>query len=143
MVAVLIIIDTETEMKQDELRQRGWKTIASVKADSEGKFSFQMAVPTDWVKSRKQKVMAVVTDSHGNIVQTSNTIDILVRKPSGSCPKCYSPTYPTGKSRRVRTTFTASVSHSPLKMEWKYEKEHQCTKCRRKFPESLISSYEE
>jgi hypothetical protein len=135
-------MDSEAEMKDDQLRQQGWKLIASTRADSEGKWSFQMKVPPEWV-GKKQKVMAVVKDEQGNILQQSGTITILVRRPSGSCPKCYNPTYPTGGTRRIRKKLTASVSHSPLAMEWTYEKEHQCTKCRRKFPQPLISPYDE
>ena len=133
-------LDIVIEMRHDELERLGWKKIASTRADSEGRFKVGITM----TKPGRYKFIATETDENGNIVQSSNRVDVFVRKPSGSCPKCYSATYLTGKSRRIPFKLKASLGKNPeIGKEWKYEKEHQCIKCRRKFPQSLILPYEE
>jgi hypothetical protein len=113
-----------------------------MRADSKGNFKGTMRFDG---KPGKHKIFAVATDKDSNIIQESNTVEIFVRKPSGSCPRCFAPVYPTGKTSRTPAKLKAglSIRDTGISKEWTYERQNQCTKCRRKFPDSLVLPYEE
>jgi len=80
-------------------------------------------------------------NEEGKVISKSGIVEVYVRKPSGRCPQCGEATYPTGGMKRVLFRLQISVSSKPLKKEWRYEKEHHCTRCRRKFGVSQIESW--
>jgi hypothetical protein len=62
------------------------------------------------------------------------------RRPSGTCPRCSGPVFPTG--RKIRVPFEmeagASTREVGIKKRWRYEDEHICKKCKKKWGASQI-----
>jgi len=114
-----------------------WVHVGSARADENGKFLFEARAPR---VPGKYRYMATVTDKEGKVIAKSGIVEVYVRKPSGRCPQCGEATYPTGGMKRVPFSLEISASSEPLKKEWRYENEHQCTRCRRKFGVSQIES---